>query len=128
MRRLFVLSGLITLALIFWAALGYLMDLPSFRAVLPLCLFSIAIFFVTGFLKNREERQKFREFLASKERDKDVQEKLRNERVEPGDKTGRAGVKTYFKERNVGVNWTGASVHGAVPQRKKRRTFLPKNR
>jgi hypothetical protein len=81
-----------------------------------------------GFLKNRDENHKFREFLASKEKDGEVQEKLRNEKIEPGDKTGRSGVKTHFKERNVGVNWTGASVHGAVPHRKKRRTFLPKNR
>ena len=68
------------------------------------------------------------QFLESRERDPEVQQKLKKEKVEPGDKTGRAGVKTYFKERNAGLNWTHASVHGAVPQRKKRKTFLPKNR
>jgi hypothetical protein len=128
MRKLFALTGLITIGLIFWTALGYLMDLSSFRLIFPLCIASILAFFITGFLKNRDENRRFREFLASKEEDKEVQKKLKNERVEPGDKTGRAGVKTYFKERNVGVNWTGASVHGAVPQRRKRKTFLPKNR
>ncbi len=128
MRRLFVFTGIVTVCLIFWAVLGYLMDMSSFRIVFPLCTLSIIGFFVTGFLKNREENIKFREFLESKKQDKEVQEKLKNEKIDPGDKTGRAGVKTYFKERNVGLNWTGASVHGAVPQRKKRRTFLPKNR
>jgi hypothetical protein len=128
MRKVYIITGLVALGLIFWTALGYLMDLPSFRITLPLCITFIVGFFVAGFLKNREEHRKFREFLESKERDPQVQEKLKNERIDPGDKTGRAGVKTYFKERNVGVNWTGASVHGAVPHRKRRKTFLPKNR
>ena len=128
MRTLFILSGLFAILMIFWAALGYLMDLSSFPLVLPLSIFSILVFLGTGFLKNRVEDRKFKEFLESKKRDKKVQEKLQNERIEPGDKTGRAGVKAYFKDRNVGVNWTGASVHGAVPQRKRRRSFLPKNR
>lgn len=128
MKKLFAFTGIIAVGLIFWAALGYLMDLPSFPIVLPACIVLILVFLISGFLKNLEERRKFREFLESKRRDRDVQEKLKNERVEPGDKTGRVKVKSYFKERNVGVNWTGASVHGAVPHRKKRRTFLPKNR
>ena len=128
MRTLFNITGLIAVLMIFWAALGYLMDLSSFPLVFPLSIFSILGFLGTGFLKNRAENRKFREFLESKKGDKEVQEKLQNERIEPGDKTGRAGVKAYFKDRNVGVNWTGASVHGAVPQRKRRRSFLPKNR
>ena len=128
MKKLFAITGLIAVGLVFWTALGYLMDMPSFPVILPLCIISIIAFFITGFLKNIEDNRKFREFLESREKDKDIQEKLWNEKIDPGDKTGRAGVKTYFKERNAGVNWTGASVHGAVPQRRKRRTFLSKNR
>jgi hypothetical protein len=128
MRTLFNITGLIAVLMIFWAALGYLMDLSSLPLVFPLSIFSILVFLGTGFLKNRAENRKFKEFLESKKGDKKVQEKLQNERIEPGDKTGRAGVKAYFKDRDVGVNWTGASVHGAVPQRKRRRSFLPKNR
>jgi hypothetical protein len=48
--------------------------------------------------------------------------------VEPGDKTGRAKVRAQYRDRNTGVNWTGASVHGAVPHRKPRRKFLSGNR
>lgn len=128
MKKLFSFTGLIVIGLIFWTVLAYLMDSPSLPVVLPVCIAGIIGFFTAGFLKNREEKKRFREYLRSLEQDQNVQEKLKNERIDPGDKTGRAGVKTYFKERNVGVNWTGASVHGAVPQRKKRRTFLPKNR
>ncbi|MFC2098696.1 hypothetical protein ACFLSP_03015 [Bacteroidota bacterium] len=128
MRRLFVISGLLALGMIFWAALGYLMNLPSFPVVLWLCFTSILVFIGTGFIKNHVEHRRFQEFLEEQRRDKQVQQKLENERIAPGDKTGRAKVKTYFKERNVGVNWTGASVHGAVPHRKKGRSFLSKNR
>jgi hypothetical protein len=128
MRILFTLTGLLALGIIFWAVLGYLMDLPSFSVSFPLCIIFIGMFFLAGVLKNREERRKFREFLESRKRDNALQERLKDERIEPGDKTGRTKVKTYFRDRNVGVNWTGASVHGAVPHRKKRRTFLPKNR
>ena len=128
MRTLFNSTQIIAIGLIFWAALGYLMNLPSFPVVLPLSITSIAISLAAGFLKNHQERRKFKEFLESKKRDSELQEKRKDEQLEPGDKTGRSKVKAYFKERNVGLNWTGASVHGAVPQRKKRRSFLPKNR
>ncbi len=128
MRKLFVLTGLFALALLFWAVLGYLMDLPSFPVVLPLSIGAVVVFLGTGVLKNLEERRKFREFLESQKSDPQVREKLKKERIEPGDKTGRSGVKAYFKDGNAGVNWTGASVHGAVPHRKKRRSFLSKNR
>ena len=128
MKRLFGITGIIDVGLIFWAAIGYLMDLPSFRAALPLSIAGILVFLAAGILKNRAEQRKFREFIESQKRDKDVQEKLKNEAIEKGDKTGRAGVKAQYRERNTGLNWTGASVHGAVPHRKKRRSFLPKNR
>jgi len=128
MKMLFRFTGLVVVGLIFWTSLGYLLDLPSFPVVLPVCMAGIFVFFTLGFLKNREEKKRFREYLSSLEQDQNVQKKLKNERIDPGDKTGRAGVKTYFREGNTGLNWTGASVHGAVPQRKKRRTFLPKNR
>jgi hypothetical protein len=126
-RMLFVLSGMLAVGLIFWAALAYLMDLPSFPLAMPLCIAGIVLFLVTGSMKNLEEKRRFREFLESRKRDPEVQENLRSEKVEAGDKTGRAGVKARYRERNTGLNWTGASVHGAVPQRKKRRGFLSKN-
>jgi low affinity Fe/Cu permease len=128
MHTLFTITGILTIGMIFWAALGYLMDLSSFAIVLPLCGASILVFLGTGFLKNYFERRKFREFIESQKQDLEIQEKIKNEHIDKGDKTGRAKVKIYFKERNAGLNWTGASVHGAVPQRKRRRTFLPKNR
>lgn len=128
MKKLFAFTGILAVAGIFWASLGFLLDLPSFRVSLPLALAGILLFLGSGILKNREEQRRFREFLESQERDRDVQEKLKNEQLEAGDKTGRAKVKAQYRERNTGLNWTGASVHGAVPHRKKRRTFLPKNR
>jgi hypothetical protein len=128
MKSLFVFTGLLSVALIFWATLGYLMDMPSFKYVLPLSIISIILFLGSVLLKNLAEKRKFEAFIESKKRDKELQEKLKNEKVDPGDKTGRAKVKTYFKERNAGLSWTGASVHGAVPKRNKRRSFLPKNR
>jgi hypothetical protein len=91
-------------------------------------MISIILFLAIGVLKNREEKRKFEEYLEELKRDRDLQEKLRSEKIDPGDKTGRAKVKAYFKDRNVGLSWTGASVHGAVPKRNKRRSFLPKNR
>ena len=89
---------------------------------------SIALFFGIGLLKNRAEKRKFEEFLEHVKRDQELQEKIKDEKIDPGDKTGRAKVKAYFKERNSGLSWTGGSVHGTVPKRNKRRTFLPKNR
>jgi hypothetical protein len=127
MRKVFVISGLLALALIFWAVLGYLLGLPSFRVVLPLSIAGIILFLAAGFLKNLEERRRFNEYLESQRRDPEVQEKIRNGELEPGDKSGRAKVKAEYRDRNTGVNWTGASVHGAVPQRKPRRKFLPGN-
>jgi hypothetical protein len=128
MRIIFILSGMLAIVLIFWAALGCLLDLPSFPLVLPLSIAGIVLFLLAGFLKNLDERRRFSEFLESKKRDPEVQAMLSKEKVEAGDKTGRAKVKAYFREGNAGVNWTGASVHGAVPQRKLKRIFLPKNR
>lgn len=128
MKKLFVFSGLVAVAMIFWAVLGYLMDRPSFPLVFPFAIGSVILFFLAGLLKNREEKRKFEVFLDSKKRDMDLQEKLKDERIDPGDKTGRARIKAYYKDRNIGLSWTGASVHGAVPKRNKRRNFLPKNR
>ena len=127
MRILFIFSGFVALGMIFWSALGFLMGLPSFPKILPLSLVAVLLFLGTGFLKNALERRKFKDFLESKKRDPDIQAKLKKESIEPGDKTGRANVKAEYKDRNTGVNWTGASVHGAVPHRKKRRTFLSRN-
>jgi hypothetical protein len=128
MRSLFVFSGLIAVVMIFWSTLGYLMDMPSFRISFPLAIMSIVLFFWAGMLKKRAEKRKFEEFLERMKRDRDLQEKLKYEKIDPGDKTGRAKIKAYYKERNSGLSWTGASVHGAVPKRNKRRSFLPKNR
>jgi hypothetical protein len=128
MKLLFRICGLLTLGLIFWAALAYLMDKPSFSYVRWLLLASILFYLIAGILKNRSEKRAFQEFLLEKQRDKKVQEKLQDERIEPGDKTGRAGVKAKYRDRNSGVDWMPANVHGAVPARKKRRSFLPKNR
>ena len=128
MRILFKLIGVFSVALIFWAALGYLMSLPSFPFMLPLSIVCITLFFAVGLLKNHIEKKKFMAFLEEKESDKDLQKRLKNERVDPGDKTGRAKIKSHFRERNVGLTWMAASVHGAVPKRNKRRSFLPKSR
>jgi len=128
MRSLFVFTGLLTAAMIFWSTLAYLLGMPSFRIVFPLTIISIALFFGIGLLKNRAEKRKFEEFLEHVKRDQELQEKIKDEKIDPGDKTGRAKVKAYFKERNSGLSWTGGSVHGTVPKRNKRRTFLPKNR
>jgi hypothetical protein len=125
MRPVFVLAGLLALALIFWTVLGYLLGLPSFRLVFPLSIGGIVLFFVTGYLKNREERRKFEEYLESRKRDPEVQEKIRNGELESGDKIGYAKSWGHYRDRNTGVNWTGASVHGAVPHRRPRRNFLP---
>jgi hypothetical protein len=128
MKNLFALTGLIAVALIFWASLGFLMDMPSFRISFPLSIISIVLFFGAGMLKNRAEKRKFEEFLEGLKQDKVLQDKLKEKKIDPGDKTGRARIKAYYKDRNIGLSWTGASVHGAVPKRNKRRTFLPKNR
>ena len=128
MERLFGLTGILAIGLIFWAALGFLMELPSFRTALPLSVSGIIVFLLTGFLKNRAEKQKFREFLDTRKADREVQQKIQDKKTGTGHKTGRSLVKAEYRERNTGLNWTGASVHGAVPHRKKRRSFLPKNR
>ena len=128
MKSLFAFTGLVTAAMVLWSVLGYLMDSPSFRLVLPLTLISIFLFLAVGLLKNHVEKKRFEEYLEELKRDRDLQEKLRSENIDPAGKTGRAKVKAYFKDRNVGITWTGASVHGAVPKRNKRRSFLPRNR
>jgi len=128
MRSLSVFTGLVAVAMIFWSALAYLLGTPSFRVSLPLTIISIVLFLGVGLLKNRVEKRRFEEFLEDMKRDQELQEKIKNEKIDPGDKTGRAKVKAYFKERNSGLSWTGGSVHGTVPKRNKRRSFLPKNR
>jgi hypothetical protein len=126
MRSLFALTGLIAVAMIFWSTLGYLMDMPSLGLSVTLAIISIVLFFSMGMLKNLAEKRKFEEFLESKRRDRKLQERLKDEKIDPGDKTGRARIKAYYKERNSGLSWTGGSVHGTVPKRTRRRTFLPK--
>ncbi len=128
MRKLFIIAGIVAIGMIFWVSLGYLMDLSSFRVVLWICIFSIVLFFLTGFIKNYIEHKKFKEFIKEQKNSKEVQEKLQNERIETGDKTGRAKVKATYREQNSGVDWLAANVHGAVAHRKKKRPFLPKNR
>jgi hypothetical protein len=43
MRNLFAFTGLIAVAMIFWATLGYLMDMPSLRISFPLTIISIVL-------------------------------------------------------------------------------------
>lgn len=76
------------------------MESPSFWIVLPVTIVVIAGFFLTGFLKNLDEKRKFRDFLDSQERDPDVQKKLKDERIETGKNTGRPAIKTHFKDGN----------------------------
>jgi len=128
MRSLLVFTGLITVTMIFWSTLAYLLGKPSFSIILPLTIISIVLFLGVGLLKNRAEKRKFEEFLEDLKRDRKLQEKIRDEKIDPGDKTGRAKVRAYYKERNSGLTWTGGSVHGTAPKRNKRRSFLPKNR
>ena len=128
MRGLLILSGLVTVAMIFWSSLAYLLGMPSFRTIFPLAIISIVLFLGVGLMKNRVEKKKFEKFLEDLKQNQDLQEKIKNEKIDPGDKTGRAKVRAYYKERNIGLSWTGGSVHGAVPKRNKRRSFLPKNR
>jgi len=128
MRNLLVFTGLITVTMIFWSTLAYLLGKPSFSIILPLTIISIVLFLGVGLLKNRAEKRKFEEFLEDLKRDSKLQEKIRDEKIDPGDKTGRAKVRAYYKERNSGLSWTGGSVHGTAPKRNKRRSFLPKNR
>jgi hypothetical protein len=125
---LFALTGLVTVAMIFWSALAYLLGMPSFRLSFPLTILSIVLFFGVGLLRNRTEKRKFKAYLEHLKQDPELQEKIKDEKIHPGDKTGRARVKAHYPERNSGLSWTGASVHGAVPKRNKRRDFLPKNR
>lgn len=128
MRGLLILSGLLTVAMIFWSSLAYLLGKPSFSIILPLTIINIILFLGVGLLKNRAEKRKFEEFLEELKRDRQLQEKIKDEKIDPGDKTGRAKVRAYYKERNSGLSWTGGSVHGTSPKRNKRRSFLPKNR
>ena len=128
MRRLFLVTGLVTVAMIFWSTLAYLLGMPSFRISFPLTILSIVLFLGVGLLKNLAEKRKFEEFLEHLKHDQVLQERIKDEKIDPGDKTGRAKVKAYYKERNSGLSWTGGSVHGTVPKRNKRRSFLPKNR
>jgi hypothetical protein len=128
MRSLFVFTGLVTIAMIFWTTLGYLLGMPSFRISFPLSIISVVLFLGVGLLKNHAEKRKFEAFLEQMKRDPELQEKIKDERIDPGDKTGRAKVRAYYKERNSGLTWTGGSVHGTVPKRTKRRRFLSKNR
>lgn len=128
MKSLFVFSGLVAGAMIFWSSWVYLLGMPSFRTIFLLTMLSIVLFLGVGLLKTREEKRKFKAFLEDLKRNPELQKKIKEEKVDPGDKTGRARVKAYYKERNIGLSWTGASVHGAVPKRNKRRSFLPKNR
>ena len=121
--------------LIFWAALGYLMDWPSFRIIRWVCLGSIGLYFLTGILKNLAERKEFQRFLEEQREDRDVQEKLQKERsVRAGSGGGKGltggkrGVESAFKDKKTGIDWMPANVHGSVPARKKRRSFLSKNR
>jgi hypothetical protein len=128
MRNLFVFTGLVTIAMIFWSSLAYLLGMPSLRISFPLTIISIVLFLGIGILKNHAEKRKFEEFLEHIKGDRELQEKIKDEKIDPGDKTGRAKVRAYYKERNSGLTWTGGSVHGTVPKRNKRRSFLPKNR
>ncbi len=128
MRGLLILSGLVTVAMIFWSSMAYLLGMPSFRTLLPLSILSIVLFLGVGLMKNRVEKRNFEKFLEDLKQNRDLQEKIKNEKIDSGDKTGRAKVKAYYKERNSGLTWMGANVHGAVPKRNKRRSFLPKNR
>jgi len=128
MRSLFVFTGLITVAMIFWSTLAYLLGKPSFSISLLLTIISMILFLGVGLLKNRAEKRKFEEFLKHMKRDQELQEKIKDEKIDPGDKTGRAKVRAYYKERNSGLSWTGGSVHGTAPKRNKRRSFLTKNR
>jgi len=128
LRSLLVFTGFVTVAMIFWSTLAYLMGMPTFRISFPLTIISIVVFLGVGILRNRAEKRKFQEYIEHLKRDQGLQEKIKDEKIDPGDKTGRAKVRAYYKERNSGLSWTGASVHGAVPKRNKRRSFLPKNR
>ena len=128
MKALFVFTGFIALVLIFWSILARIMGVESFSYVFPLCLVSIGVFFFTGFLKNKAEKKNFEDYLRQQRENKQVQRKMENGEIDPGDTHGRAKVKASYRPRKTGLNWTGASVHGAVPKRKDRKEFLSGNR
>ena len=128
MKALFVFTGFIALVLIFWSILARIMGIESFSYIFPLCLVSIGVFFITGFLKNMVEKKRFEDFLRQQRENKDVQRKIENREIDPGDKYGRAKVKATYRPRKAGLNWTGGSVHGAVPKRTDRKEFLSGNR
>ena len=100
MRSLLVFTGFVTVAMIFWSTLAYLMGMPTFRISFPLTIISIVVFLGVGILRNRAEKRKFQEYIEHLKRDQGLQDKIREEKIDPGDKTGRAKIKAYYKERN----------------------------
>lgn len=123
-KTLFRISGIFTLGMILWTTLGFLMGRVSFAYVKWICAGSIVLYLVLGFIKNHRERQNFREFLELQRQDPEVQEKLRKEKTGPGEKSHGSGTAYAFRQKKSGIDWMPANIHGSVPARKKRRSFL----
>lgn len=127
MRAVFILSGILALAMIFWASIAWLMGYPSAPVALWLMIISIVIFLGAGFIKNHLDHRKFQLFLEAQRNDDGVQEKLKNEKIRTAGTGSGAAVRNKYRESKTGVEWMPANVHGAVPKRRRRRPFLPKN-
>lgn len=123
-RTIFRISGILALGMIFWAALGFLLDSPSLAYTRWLCPGSILLYLLAGFLKYREEKRRFREFLEAARSDPEVQDRMRKEKITPGGGSGAEGTGYAFKRRKSGIDWMPANIHGSVPARKTRRSFL----
>ena len=94
------------------------------RALFILTGFITILLVLVGILKNRHDRKKFKEFLESLKRKQRLNEEPEKEVAVPGKNPIRSKIRARYRPRKVGLNWTGASVHGAVPRRKDRREFL----
>jgi hypothetical protein len=101
---------------------GYMMDLGFTRYAIPVNIAVFVMLLASALYNNYLENKKFRQFLLKAKQD----QVLQNETSRPSAEkpTMRPGEYTHYKTRKTGLSWTAGTVHGAVPKRGEKRTFL----
>ncbi len=101
---------------------GYMMDWKIISFAIPFNIFLFFLLLFSALYNNYLENKKFRQFLQKAKHD----QALKNEHERPTAHKSRVkrGEFSHHRTRKIGLTWTAGTVHGAVPKRTDRRTFL----
>ena len=122
MRSLVRIIAVIMIIAVMISFVGYMMGWEIIDYAVPVNVFIFVVLLASAIYNKHLENKKFRQFLQKIKQDQVL--KKENKRATATPSRVMTGNSSQFKARKIGLNWTGGTVHGAVPKRGNRRSFL----